>query len=365
MRNEIKSLTGLRGIAAIYVALYHLFGKLENQIKTNDFLKEKHINAFMFHGYISVDLFFMLSAFVITMSSAKLFNNGFKLSNYLLFMKRRWARIYPIYFVIVVIRYILLYSFEFHKILITSLSMTCAIIGKGDILGNLWSLSTEWFAYLLFPLFIQFSRFSKKPVLSFFLIGCCLFSLYLVSHFYDGTLNVTKSLNVFMRCFLEYIIGIYLYDITRNGKLEVLSKWYFAFVISLVAFILLCFKNTDIAIVIIYMALLISISNGKGLLSKILAYKVIYFLGVISYSLYLIHPLFFFNTWFMNIINTINLRYSIYYGFIFYIIVLVASSYLVNRFIEMPLHKYFKKLLNSDALYPLPIVSKAHVEPLY
>ncbi|MBO2029374.1 acyltransferase [Klebsiella pneumoniae] len=49
----IDSLTGIRGIAAIYVVIYHLFHHASD-------------NNFINNGYLSVDLFFILSGFIIT-----------------------------------------------------------------------------------------------------------------------------------------------------------------------------------------------------------------------------------------------------------------------------------------------------------
>ncbi|HHR1195521.1 TPA: acyltransferase family protein [Klebsiella pneumoniae] len=54
MKKEIiDSLTGIRGIAAIYVVIYHLFHHASD-------------NNFINNGYLSVDLFFILSGFIIT-----------------------------------------------------------------------------------------------------------------------------------------------------------------------------------------------------------------------------------------------------------------------------------------------------------
>src|SRR5947209_6333252 len=58
---EIKTLTGLRGVAATVVMLYH-------------FSYSEQMNSFLIgRGYLAVDLFFVLSGFVMALSYGHLF----------------------------------------------------------------------------------------------------------------------------------------------------------------------------------------------------------------------------------------------------------------------------------------------------
>jgi peptidoglycan/LPS O-acetylase OafA/YrhL len=87
---ELKSLTGLRGIAAIYVVLVHyLFGMAMHGFGS----------TFIYHGYLGVEVLFVLSGFVITLNYAELFRGGFDLNCFQRFLGRRIARAYPLYFV--------------------------------------------------------------------------------------------------------------------------------------------------------------------------------------------------------------------------------------------------------------------------
>lgn len=54
---EIKSLTGVRGVFALYVVLFHLVNR--------DFGGK--LDSFLMSGYISVDFFFLLSGFIMSM----------------------------------------------------------------------------------------------------------------------------------------------------------------------------------------------------------------------------------------------------------------------------------------------------------
>ncbi len=101
---EIRSLTGLRGLAALYIAFYH---SLEIKNYHGNSLRQVFIN----HGPISVDLFFILSGFVMALSSKKMFEGKFSKAAFLLFMKKRFARIYPLYFTVTVLAFIFINHF--------------------------------------------------------------------------------------------------------------------------------------------------------------------------------------------------------------------------------------------------------------
>lgn len=87
----ILSLQYLRGIAAILVVLYHYRGEL------NASYAQKGLGDLLFsNGYIGVDLFFMVSGFVIMLSTEK---DKSSLS----FAIKRIFRLYPVYIVCLIL----------------------------------------------------------------------------------------------------------------------------------------------------------------------------------------------------------------------------------------------------------------------
>src|SRR3977135_1159967 len=88
-REKIDSLTGLRGIAALWVALYHGVGALpiEGAIPAV-------VRNIVGCGWLAVDLFFVLSGYVISYVHQRDFVRVTP-SEYLRFLKLRIARIYP------------------------------------------------------------------------------------------------------------------------------------------------------------------------------------------------------------------------------------------------------------------------------
>ena len=89
-RGEIRSLTGLRGIAACFVVALHYFQEQQQQ---NIFY------TIVNHGFIAVDLFFVLSGFVMALTYARSFQSGFSWPTYADFLGKRLARVYPLFFV--------------------------------------------------------------------------------------------------------------------------------------------------------------------------------------------------------------------------------------------------------------------------
>jgi peptidoglycan/LPS O-acetylase OafA/YrhL len=148
---EIRALTGLRGIAALYVVFFHANGLHAFPAA---------IRPFVSHGYIAVDLFFILSGFVMAMTYGGLFENGFSFAAFRKFLLLRLARIYPLYILMTVITAVMIttvlsgtYRFDDNvlRALPYNITMTHVWGLAYSIVPPSWSISTEWAAYLLFP----------------------------------------------------------------------------------------------------------------------------------------------------------------------------------------------------------------------
>src|ERR1700704_1066654 len=92
---DIRSLTSIRGIAAWWIVLFHFreYTPLLDNASTG------HVIG---HGYLAVDLFFELSGFVIALNYGRFFRN-LNLAEYLRFLGRRLARIYPLHLLMLLV----------------------------------------------------------------------------------------------------------------------------------------------------------------------------------------------------------------------------------------------------------------------
>ncbi len=357
MKKEIRALTGVRGVAALFVACYH-------------FLEPFNPNwpplfrDFFFHGYLSVDLFFILSGFVMSLSSRKLFDNGVTGPAYGTFMKRRFARIYPIYFVLSVVYFILKFKMKgwlFFGINLTLLQILDPRVYT--IIGPSWSLSAEWVIYLLFPfLLLLIYRFRSRA----WAIGCLLAGFGLLvfvatnnSEFLNGVqkvpriegdLNRYRSLSALLRCLAEYIIGITFYKAYAEYY-PTYSKYYHYAALPTTLLILVCLfiNNSDLLLTLLFAVLIFSCSTDTGIVARFLGWTPVYFLGEISYSLYLMHEI---------VISTDRYIFKHYYSGSYlrpvnisiYLLALLSLSWLTYKLIEVPARRSLRRRLETPAM---------------
>jgi len=158
----LNNLTGLRFYTAIWVFLYHFCvytGGLDN--------------FFVRKGYLGVDIFFVLSGFILTYAYHKsFFQEEVSWKKYYNFLLKRFAKIYPLQILTFVIVGILLLvgKYVFHQKdliirpdhIVSNLLMVHAWNINDALSWNThsWSLSDEWFAYLF--LFIAAVFIVKK-----------------------------------------------------------------------------------------------------------------------------------------------------------------------------------------------------------
>src|SRR5258708_79262 len=91
-QSEIRAMTGLRGVAAMMVAIYHI---------NPEIIAPSGVGRVVSKGYLWVDLFFILSGFVLALNYAQAFARGWSARAWIDFLMRRVARVYPLYAVLV------------------------------------------------------------------------------------------------------------------------------------------------------------------------------------------------------------------------------------------------------------------------
>lgn len=164
---EIKALTSLRGIAALWVFAFHMRYEVAKLFPGD----HRWIDPVLASGFLGVDLFFVLSGMVIGLVYFPRLER-FDWSEYAMFVRRRFARIYPAYLValtLVVLVFLGFHQFDYdyHRpsrfdpgALVESLLMvqswTYPVKSRWNVPD--WSVSAEWLAYLCFPLLVQVTR---------------------------------------------------------------------------------------------------------------------------------------------------------------------------------------------------------------
>ena len=151
-RAHYPALDGLRGLAILLVVVYHNFG---------------FINVFFF-GWLGVDLFFVLSGFLITDILLKTVGEKGYLKNFYI---RRVLRIFPLYYLSLILFLIVipkttiqldLQYYVDHQIWLWTYLQnwiyTFQSPGQTNALNHLWSLAVEEQFYLLWPLAVLIIR---------------------------------------------------------------------------------------------------------------------------------------------------------------------------------------------------------------
>jgi len=291
---EIRALTGLRGIAALYVIILHYFAPLP---------LTTHLLCFLGHGYLAVDLFFTLSGFVLALNYADRFASRFDISGYVTFLCRRFGRIYPLYLFSLLAATILvergLLPLYGRSISATFWSNLFLIQNWGNWASMdfpAWSISVEWCAYLLFPLLLKLPTRSVRGMWSVALLctlSLCGVTLFSYTHAgWPKLLDKGSGFPSLVRCVTEFSLGIVAFRISFTPFGEQLKNNFGAPASVLLGIlVLLAFRGTDLVLALLFPWLIISLTGRVTPLSRFLGCKPIEYLGLLSFSLYLIHPL--------------------------------------------------------------------------
>jgi len=279
--NYIKGINGLRAVAVILVVLNHWgfpFG-----IK------------YVIDGKIGVDLFFVISGFLIT--RILLENKNKERSPYFIlknFYVRRILRIFPIYYLSIIILYFLEYP-DIKDKLLYFLTYTenfeVFIHQSWNSWSHSWSLSVEEQFYLIWPFVIILVPQNKEKLLIYFFITIGLISQPLIWF-------ITKNPFVFVltpTCISALGIGALISVWEHENKIELYFKYYKWLIPFLLIFMIYWsfalhgghfqyFKRLNTSLLSGFLIILCLRNTHNHLENPILKN-----IGIVSYGIYLFH----------------------------------------------------------------------------
>jgi peptidoglycan/LPS O-acetylase OafA/YrhL len=298
MATEVRSLTGLRGIAASVVVQYHY---VEATPQVPSLLRE-----IASRGYLAVDMFFVLSGFVMALTYAHRFAHGFDAPAFGDFLLRRFARIYRLYVVILGLTVLgvgvgAFPGWNLRDSLATVVANFLLIQAWGTTVslnGPAWSISTEFAAYLLFPMLLRATLFgggrraAQATVAAAILLILAAMIRPLLRPGGNGTLDLYRETTPLplLRCFAGFTFGLLTYRLTGSPGIMQLARQGLAAVVlvALLAAALLLDVN-DLAIYTLLPPLVLCLYATRGRPGRVLWHGVIYQLGTLSYAIYLLH----------------------------------------------------------------------------
>lgn len=152
--SRVPELDGVRAIAVWWVLLFHLFPNSNPAVSKMPLVVRQIIS----HGWLGVDLFFVLSGFLIT---GILLESRTKPAYFKNFYGRRALRILPVYVSAIVAMWICYHSFStFFLLSLAFLANFNNLLHVAYPLGGavFWSLAVEEHFYLVWPVLIRFTR---------------------------------------------------------------------------------------------------------------------------------------------------------------------------------------------------------------
>lgn len=359
----MPSLTGLRGIAAVWVVLYHFGNRYFTAIEPGaaGYLLEK--------GYLAVDLFFILSGFVL----AHVYLDEFsaKRSKALWpFFQARFARLYPLHFVVLALFILDAALPQVRAHILGGEPLNIKVFGAQSVaatFANLfmlqgvkaselswnfpaWSISVEFAAYVLFGIVAVHSRRARiRPVLLCLglLGGWLVFFNWLIA----GNFNQWDGWAAFARCVPEFFVGALLYALTREMPSYTIWPNALTFGLLLGILFLLQLRAPDLVIVLLFAVAVPLVVRDSGVASWILNAPVIVLLGELSYALYLVHGLVQIGA--SRLLSSIlisDLALSPMHSLAFMIGLLglaVLIAYCAHRTIEVPARGYIRRQFQS------------------
>lgn len=173
LRPQMPELDTLRGIAVSMVVLYHCFGFGYGVTGLSGI--PKVLVALTIPGWAGVNLFFVLSGFLIT---GILLDTKARPDYYRRFYFRRALRILPLYYGLLVVLAVLMRShasWGFLGVSAIYMANMTALFGVPNQFKALWSLAVEEHFYLLWPSAIRTLSRRRVIVCAIAIAGVCLF----------------------------------------------------------------------------------------------------------------------------------------------------------------------------------------------
>ncbi|MBM6575436.1 acyltransferase [Microvirga sp. SRT01] len=311
---EIPALTSLRYCAAIWVVFYH-FSHFTNAVALQEF-------PLVASGYLGVDFFFILSGFVLTHVYQPQIAAGH--FDYWAFVSRRFARIYPMHAVTLAAFLLIgmmtrsggLYVSEWvsgvsfagvenavlFRALIANLTLIHAWGSTPQLFFNQpsWSISAEWFAYLMFPVLILIRRLPPQAEGGKLIAVAGVFLLFAAGIAVALNIELTRlTWNAgILRIFPEFLIGMSLHrfgDTRSAGPRGAIAGLLLSAICVLMALLagaalprLTVLLATVAVLGLAGIVFFAADANRHGKLYTLGAQLPVY-LGEISYSVYMVH----------------------------------------------------------------------------
>jgi peptidoglycan/LPS O-acetylase OafA/YrhL len=273
---------GLRGVAAMMVFFAHLLGGTADHVYAGDRVYDAAIRPFWNIGTFGVELFFVISGFVILPSVMRYSVSEFAL--------RRLLRLYPLFLAFSLLFVVLNAATNTYPRLNSPLAVFSGLFfvnlftGTEQLTPNAWSLSFEVVFYAAMALSWYFAATRRSPVMTIVMVGLSLAFLAafpIVIFFIMGLLiRVAHDRGLFLSAHIGRIAEVLMFC---------LMLWLAS--LSKSAFVWDDFAKPSVPPLVLATGLYFFLAvHPASLTSRLLANRATLYLGTVSFSLYIVHP---------------------------------------------------------------------------
>lgn len=348
---RLDALTSLRFFLAIGVVFFHFhLGWAYDDMQVTGLFER---------GRLGVDVFFILSGFILTHVYSQ--PASARPIGYLTFLSARIARVFPVHLLALFFVLAMVLAAEWlgqdyrsHQFTAAGFFQTLFLVQAwfptdklNEWNGPSWSLSAEWFVYLLFPAFawVVF-RLKDRPLVLLALAVALFVGLDISYQTIAGKIlpHAEENLGI-LRIIPEFLGGMGLYHLGRRLSLSPLIARMCALVAVSAFLAALHFSFDDRIIVALAAPLILSLALlSKANVEGPLKAPGLLFLGEASYALYLMHiPLF--TAWrgAVSAVTGVPSAYKMEIGEVLLLLLLaVGTSVLVFALFEKPARRLIR-----------------------
>lgn len=368
MKNKIgdkiyfPGLNGLRFFAALAVIITHV------ELMKNKFGYENLWSNPFIHelGILGVSFFFVLSGYLITYLLL-IEKDTIGVISLKSFYMRRILRIWPLYYFILILGFVLFPAFEFFEIsyftehfqshfwgnlilyLLILPNLAFSFFSAVPLIGQSWSIGVEEQFYILWPLLIKFRNyFSFKFLISILMTLILMkFIILILSINYENEQLIVLKKFAAMAKFENMIIGGIGAMLLKNKLESILNIIYYkaTLIFSILGLFVLIYitpkflhDGVHLFQSVFFLVIILNVSSNPNSIIKI-ENRLFNFLGKISYGIYMYHLIVIFIVIklmsFMEITNPSSLKYNV---------VLYLFSIGITLFVSHLSYKYFESI---------------------
>jgi peptidoglycan/LPS O-acetylase OafA/YrhL len=356
----IKPLTSLRGIAAWGIVYFHFL----NYFPTN--MSGSVTSIVISRANVAVDLFFIMSGFVISLNY-KTFFDRISLGSLREFSILRLSRVYPLHIFLLLL--FLIYAlglcligkspFENPQYNIAYFILSIFMIQNwgftSDLAWNVpaWSISTEFACYILFPFasnaLDRVVRTRAAALLAIFIALGTIAAVFWRSGA-DSVGEQVPALGLF-RCISEFLVGMLIQKFAHLFRSPTPSEQLCVIGMAVAAMAVGYTLNWKDYIFIpgAFTALIYAMLCERGAVSAALSHPWAVFLGDISYSTYLCHYLI--KRWVALMVD--DPHHIGASPLLVYTAAVVLASVLLYRFVERPSRTFIRAMAREQGHWRL------------